>query len=314
MCCSDISDVTAKNLIKRLKTEPPKESYENPKLPGGPVRKFELDLMNHIFMFGIDLPGSKHNLYGHLQYYSSFFIDMFFGNYTEAMESIYSLTDEELKRVLSKREGYCKFSPIFAPILRNQLIFIMDNSPFYTPTEKQKIKMLYSGNNENRHLEILKKLLKLGADTAVYDINGFTPLHYALFHTRHCQQYVQVLLKYGAPTNFESRTGARPLDEIIEPTYEVDFRVIEMLIDHKAKSAKKSTVNEIRSSVEANASRALAIKVREALPRDKNECEKCCQPAQDKCATCGLVVYCSINCQNLDWNFHRAICRNPKKE
>ena len=64
-------------LIKFLKDNPPEESYENPKLSDSKTTQDEGNLINHIFNNGIDLPGSLHNPFGHLQYFSSFFIDMF---------------------------------------------------------------------------------------------------------------------------------------------------------------------------------------------------------------------------------------------
>jgi hypothetical protein len=42
---------------------------------------------------------------------------MFIGNLTESMDHITTLSQEELEMALKEREGYCQFTPIFAPIL-----------------------------------------------------------------------------------------------------------------------------------------------------------------------------------------------------
>ena len=86
------AEAQVQELTKHLKENPPKVSYENPILPDGPCTLEQKNLAQFIYCYGIDLPGSKLNLYGHLQYYSSFFIDMFFGNFTEFNAHIKSLS------------------------------------------------------------------------------------------------------------------------------------------------------------------------------------------------------------------------------
>ena len=57
----------------------------------------------------------------------------------------------------------------------------------------------------------------------------------------------------------------------------------------------------------------LAIKVREAHPRDKGECEKCVKPAPKQCGACIKVYYCTPACQKLDWKFHKITCHKKKE-
>ena len=148
----DRSEMEAIKLIKFLKENPPKNRYESPVLPDAEPSQNEKNLMFYVFSHGIDLPGSKHNLFGHLQHFSSFFIDMYFGNYTEFNDYVKGLTKEELTKVLNRREGYCQSSPIFAPILGLRMVGI-ENKLLYTKEQVQKIRSMYSGCNENKHLK-----------------------------------------------------------------------------------------------------------------------------------------------------------------
>ena len=302
----DNSDDDAIKLINFLKDNPPKESYENPKLSESQPTQQEKNLIEQIFYYGIDLPGSRHNPFGYLQYFSSFFIDMFFGNYTEFNDFIKTISKEELDKAMKKREGYCQHSPIFAPILGLRMVNI-ESKPWFTSQQMQEIRTMYSGCNEHKQLKILKKLIKLGADVNAHDINVFTPLHYAVSYYN--EGMVTVLMKHGANPNSESRNGQRPLHYLKHANSEVEMNIIDILIQYNARLTVKKKINELRTSVETHGTKDLAIKVREAHPRDKEECEKCVKPASKQCGACNKVYYCSPNCQNLDWKFHKISCR-----
>ena len=303
----DNSDEHAIKLIKYLKENPPKEIYENPKVSNDKLSKEDKNLIRHIFYYGIDLPGSRHCPFGHLQYFSSFFIDMYFGNYSEFNDHVKSLSKRDLMKAMKKREGHCQQSPIFAPILGLRL-GDFENRPNFTKEEKLKIKTMYNLNNENRNLDIMLKLIDLGADVNAHDINGFTPLHYASAFAE--LQMIIVLLKHGANPNSENRVGHRPLsfssNRIIDS-------VMNELIYYGARVTSKQEIMLLRSNTERYGSKELAIKVREAHPRDKEECEKCVQPATKKCSACGLVYYCTPSCQKLDWKFHKDTCKKNKR-
>jgi hypothetical protein len=261
--------------------------------------------------FGIDLPGSKHNPFGHLQYFSSFFIDMYFGNYTEFMVHVKSFPKEELDKKLNKREGYCQQSPIFAPILGLRMANF-DNKSMFTREEKLKIRSMYNLNNENRNLDIMLKLIELGADVNAHDITGFTPLHYALFNAD--VPMIQALLKHGANPNSVSRNNQRPLSYLKLANSKEMCNAVDELMHYGARLKNKRDVSLLRSNVEYYGSKELAIKVREAHPRDKGECEKCMQPAIKMCSACGLVSYCTPACQKLDWKFHKETCKKNKRQ
>ena len=312
LLCRNKSNEKAKELIAHLKNNPPKVSYENPKIPEDKCSEEEYEIMAHIFNYGIDIPGSKYNLTGNMQYYSEFFIDMFFGNYTEFLEHVEGKSEKELKTLLNKREGHCQYSPIFAPILGIKMV-CLENNQSYTRADVQELKILFSGNNEKRHLDIIMKLILLGVDLNVNDIYGFTPLHYAAVARHERDELIGMLVVYGADPNKGNRFGERPLTILKAPKDPVDLHCVEILVKHgKAKLEDKDHIQELRTSVETYGNKELAITVREAMPRDDKECEKCIGPAEKKCSACSSVFYCSLACQKMDWKFHKGTCKKTK--
>ena len=270
--------------------------------------KDEKDLIIHMYCSGLDLPGSKHNPFGHLQYYSSFFIDMFFGNYTEFDQYLKNLSNEDLEKAIKKREGYCQFSPIFAPILGHNLVDLETRIDF-TNKQKKEIRSMYSGNNEHQFLKILEKLIELGVDVKAHDINGFTPLHYAV---RRDEEMVKILLKHGADPNSENRIGWRPLTYLSFATTQPGISMIDILIEHNAELTDKKFAKNLRYAVETYGDTKLAVKVRDGHPRKIEECERCMEHAEKKCSACKLVFYCTFDCQKMDWKFHEVICSKSK--
>jgi hypothetical protein len=310
LICEHNPETEAIRLIKFLKENHVKESYENPVLPDGECTTRQVNFIHHIFTNGIDLPASKHNHYGIMQNYSGFFIDMYFGNYTEFMDHIKSMNKEELRKELKRREGYCQYSTIFAPVLGIKMVKL-DTNIFLTKGEKKEIKQIYYGRNENRHVDILKYLLEIGADPNAVDIHGHTALQHAIFW-RH-EEIIATLLKYGTDPNIVNIYGLEPLSALSTSTADRELRIIDMLISHNAKCKHKVDANDLRSNVESYGTKELAIRLREALPREANECEKCMKHAIKKCSACGLVFYCTITCQKIDWVFHKATCRKSKQ-
>ena len=314
----DNGDTQAKviKLIEYLKKNPPKPSFKNPKLSGGKCTQDEFDLMNYVYIFGLELPGSKNNPFGHLQSFSSFFIDMFFGNYTEFkgyINGTSTSSSKDLHKVLEKREGYCQYSPLFAPILGLKMVNFKENVHF-TSKERKEIKIMYNGNNEHKHLEILEELLELGADPNAHDIFGYTPLHFAIKHLN--EGMVNALLSHGANPNSEARDGLRPLSGLALLTlgFPIIMRIIHSLIQHNSKLTNKEEINVLRTLVQTYGSKDLAVRVREAMPRDENECELCVQFSTKRCSGCALVFYCTAACQKLDWKFHKVTCNKNKRK
>ena len=138
------SDEDAIKLIRLLKDNPPMESLENPKLSDSQPTEDEQNL---------------HNPFGHLQYFSSLFIDMFFGNYTEFNDYIKTLSKEELDKALKKRE--CS---LFAPIIGLRMEDV-ERSFWFTSQQVKEIRTMYFGCNDHKYLEITKKCLGGGRES-----------------------------------------------------------------------------------------------------------------------------------------------------
>ena len=153
-----------------------KVSYRNPIWPEDFTCE-EFYLSNFIFNFGLELPGSRYNPLG-MGYFSDIFIDSFFGNITEFQSHMEKMSAYEKKRMLQRREGHFKYSIIFAPV---EGIRMITKDFFYLTTqEENELNIVYSGNNENKHLEILEKLLEMGADPNAQDKDGHTVMHHLL--------------------------------------------------------------------------------------------------------------------------------------
>ena len=91
------------------------------------------------------------------------------------------------------------------------------------------------------------------------------------------------------------------------------MKIIDILIEHNARVTKKDDINDLRTAVETYGTKDLAIKVREAHPRNKEECEKCSKPTTKKFGACGKVYYCTPACQKLDWKFHKMTCKKQQE-
>ena len=162
----------AAQLIKELRENPPKESFENPVIHQCALPKEYIAMISMIQ--NVDLPGSKYNPVG-MGYYSQLFFHMFFGNYSDFNKHIKKLSEQELKQTLNKREGYPQFSPLFAPIIGRRMLYI-EAIEWLTEQNIRDIRIMYHGCNENKHVKIIEKLLKLGADPNAHDLIGNTPL------------------------------------------------------------------------------------------------------------------------------------------
>ena len=152
----------------------------------------------------------------------------------------------------------------------------------------------------------------LNSELNAQNIYGYTPLFYALLHVTD-ERMAVLLLKYGADPNHVNRRGERPLTLVHRcNNYEYKpFRnIVDILIEHNGRLNDKKHEHVLRSKVEQYGDKDFVARIRKAMPREENKCEKCLKSAVKKCASCCLVFYCSQTCQKLDWKFHKVSCNN----
>ena len=304
----------AAELIKDLRKNPPKKSFENPVVHQC-SSEAEYSAMSTLIP-DVDLPGSKYNFVGH-GYYSDLFFHMFFGNYSDFIEHIKKLSKQDLKKTLKTREGYPQFSPLFAPIIGRRMIHI-ESIKWLTEQNKRDIRLMYRGNNENKQVKILEKLLKLGADPNAHDILGNTLLCYAAY-SRHddTEKIVSTLLRYGANPNYSIQYNSIlfALSDCLA-SQPGQFSIIDLMLSYNAKPRDYEERIKIRYEMETEYTLEYAVKLREACPKKKNECERteCEVSTVKKCGACDFVVYCTPACQKLDWKFHKPTCKKKREE
>lgn len=316
--------IKTEELIKDLRINPPKESYGNPS--NFVNTEVNPDLMNYLLLeLGLDLPASKYNPIG-MGYFSGFFYDMFFGNYEEFEDHIDSLSEEDLKKTLDRREGYFQFSPLFAPIIGRKMVNLEEHKRLSPPIIKE-VRTMWNGTNENRHFKILDKLLQLGADPNAYDRGGFTGLFHACFlNPKDCVEVMKILLKHGADINFQVTNAIFQVvdsipsmcvsrffvvNHINEPEYD---EALDLLLKHNPKPRNYIDIIAIRIFCEVKSTTKKAAKLRQHFPKNAYECERtgCRRRAPKRCTACASVYYCSQKCQQTDWKFHKLACKKKK--
>lgn len=301
------------------RNNPTKPSYKNP--PNrGPEKKNDDPWIRIIaeraFIDGLELPGNRHNPLG-MPYFSDFFMDMFFGNYTEFMQHIDKMSPKELKKALQCREGSWQYSPLFAPIEGLRMLET-DYDPTLSEKARKEIKFLFNGTNEGKHVEILEKLLELGADPNASDIDGYTPLHHAAKPENYPirRKMIKALLNHGADANAQNRFGDSVISTPLKSPMEGIILIMDLVLrtNNRAIVTDKKDINKIRTAAEINLRPMHFVGyIRQFFHRGPNECERCEVYAVKKCSTCKYVHYCSPDCQKQDWKYHKGTCAEKKE-
>ena len=176
---------------------------------------------------------------------------------------------------------------------------------------------MYHGCNENKHVKIIEKLLKLGADPNAHDLIGNTPLFYAAHFRYEADKVVSLLLRHGADPNYSGQCTSIFYHMCSAFASEPEhWSLIDLLMSYNAKPKDYEEAMQIRWGMETQYSLEYAVKMRESYPKKKNECERteCEISAVKMCKACRSVVYCTPACQKLDWKFHKPTCMKKRQE
>ena len=161
---------------------------------------------------------------------SQWFRTLWCGDFKNMMailkESAYS--NEEVMEKIEERETLYNTTAIFHVIVGARCV--KGDDPNLKEFKMMAIRML---DVKDDHIEILEKLLEMGANPAAKDFAGYTPLHHCLSAVGNSttQAMAQILLKAGVDPNVQNRFGSTPLFECVQSA-KLDF--IRLLLKHGA--------------------------------------------------------------------------------
>ena len=163
-----------------------------------PLKGNEAQLLRNLWAGGMDYKPFSPTFF----YLSTWMKIIYSGDYEGFLKMIEGKSEDDLKKMLTKRESLYNVSAIFHVVIgaRNQHPFLIAQSKC-TP------------NDKNEHMKILLKLLSLGIDVNVHDVAGFTPLHHCVSSVGNEVTFkmAERLLRAGAKINSKNRFGETPL-------------------------------------------------------------------------------------------------------
>jgi len=297
---------------------PPLISYQDPdqsSLKTG----YEGQLLKEKWCCGMDMPHGKTGLgYG---YFTNWFMSIFLGNYDDFENILKFLPKDRVKAQLRMRESWMQFSAIFVVVAGAKIFWRQNMSQL-----EMKSNRAFYAKFERKHMQILKKLLEVGADVNVHDVAGYTPLHHCLTASSNDINLAmaKILLDHGANPNAVNRYGATPLMECVMVN---DIEKIELMMKYKAdpyiKDNDGTTPLELSrffpgayQRLRQGGDKAMVKKNREAASSEGNHkrCNRCNEKAEKRCLGCFLIWYCCKECQQTDWETHRKACKKIKSE
>ena len=122
------------------------------------------DTLSFVYINGLD-----YNLQAPFTHYTTWFINLFMGNFKEFNEEMNTMSETELKKKLLSRETYYQSTSLFHVI--EGAIRLHSSSEICSRIVEMR------GPSRMEHLQILEKLLEIGADVNARDKRGYTPLH-----------------------------------------------------------------------------------------------------------------------------------------
>jgi len=242
------------------------------------------------------------------------------GDYNGFIRLIKGKSNEEVQKMISKRESFWNVSALFHVVFGARLLNSEDHPEFNGLREKSRQEL----NVKNEHEKILVKLLSFGCDVNVRDFIGFTPLHHC------CNQFgnpvtlrlARRLIRAGADVNAVSRVGSTP---ILEATHNLKYDIVEFLV-------KNGGNPYLRDNDDISAYRLARMNprfkqmfwdwyeddVKQMLKKADGlwKCAKCGKNDEKnkKCSGCYYVYYCSPECQREHWEEHKKDCKVTQSE
>lgn len=237
---------------------------------------------------------------------SDFFTACLDGNkpYVEKM----LIEAQDKYKLMEKRETMMRFNALCCVVQGARLS--VDNKP---------------ADNVGR-IATLQLLIREGANIHAKDVAGYSVLFHCFTDFGNLTETRKLgieLLKAGADPNMQNRFGSTVL---YENALVQNYENLEILVEHGADPSIEDNdgnspmaliglhrrIHEIfrkAASIESNKKRQQAISTGQI-----NICDHCGQSGFTKlCARCCVAQYCGKECQKMDWESHRKVCKEKGK-
>ena len=240
-----------------------------------------------------------------LVYHSDWMRTIYRGDYEGFLEMIKDKNDEELQRMLARRETLMNVSAVFHVI-----------------TGARKYGSSTQANHG--HMRILIKLISLGVDVNVRDFAGFTPLHHCVtkYGNGVTFKMAERLIRAGAEVDAKHRFGGTPLYEVCVTKH---YEAVELLLKHGADPLVMdndgwcpNVITKWNPRIQALFGKYYIKNMKEQRMSPDHESQSKCnvckkeEATNKRCTGCYIVWYCGYKCQKQDWAIHMALCQKTR--